>query len=239
MSKEKNLLIQKWAEENLRDDIEDNNTVAGIAIREISNKFRMVFGSENTVLAFYATVYNSIMEVLLSKREKKSEYDINIADRFVIGYSDAEENDDAEKMGSFVPHIFDLNSGKKSYDNAESKTTLEACVEWSSKNINECRDIISDISSVALKNLKDEIGLNFGHDEIPIPLFVTIHECLVSYMKLKQKDSGEYEEFINFASCFDIYCRMNEEKEQMIEYSPTVTMKLMTKSDSIATSKHE
>lgn len=239
MAKEKNELIQRWADENLRDDIEDNNIVASMAMREISKKFRMVFGSENTVLAFYATVYNSIMEVLLSKREKKSEYDINIADRFVIGYSDAEENDDVEKMGSFVPHIFDLNSSKKSYDSEETKTTLEACVEWCSRNVNECREVINDISSVALKKLKDDIGLNFDHNEIPIPLFVTIHECLVSYMKLKQKDSGNYEEFINFASCFDIYVRLNEEKDQVIEYSPTVTMKLETKSDSIATAKHE
>ena len=242
MSKEtsgENKFIRRWVNDNIIDDVDDNIKIAQLAIRKLNENFSAGFGSPETVLAFYGVTYESIMEVLKEKREKKSSYNINIAGRFEIGYTDSEENEDMEKMGSFVPYIFDKNSNKKTNKNIDEKKSLEACIEWSSQNLKENPDVIKEISTVALKNLKDKVDLHFGHNEIIIPLFVNIHECLISYLKLKQIENNEYETYINFASCFDVFIRMNEEKEQTVEYCPTITMKLETKSDAMATAKHE
>lgn len=242
MSKEnsgESKLIKRWVTDNIVDDIEDNIKIAQLAIRKLNDNFSVGFGSPETVLAFYGVVYDSIIEVLKEKREKKSSYNINIAGRFEIGYTDSEENEDQEKMGSFVPYVFDLNSNKVTNKNVEDKKSLEACIEWSSQNLKENPEVIKEISTKALTNLKDRIDLHLGHYEIIIPLFVNIHECMISYLKLKQAEADEYETYINFASCFDVFVRRNEEKEQNIEYCPTITMKLETKSDAVATAKHE
>lgn len=240
MAKESNNpKIQRWVDDNLVDDKEDNFMIAQIAMRELSKNFRMAFTSPETVLAAYATIYDSIVEVLIDQRENHSSFDIDIAGRFEIGYSDADQDVDMEKMGSFVPHIFDLNSGKKTYEDKENKKSLELCIEWMSQNVTKNTDIIKKISTVAFKNLKDRIGLHFGQEECCIPVFVNIHECMISYLKLKQEENGEYETTINFASCFDVIVRMTEDKEQIVEYCPSIAMKLTTKSDAVATAKHE
>ena len=136
MSQESNnSKIQTWVDEYIRDDREDNFMIAQIAIEELSKNLKLGFTSPETVLATYGVIYDSIVEVLVSQREKHSSFDINIAGRFEIGYSDADGDADMEKMGSFVPHIFDLDSGKKTYEDNENKKSVELCIEWLSQNV--------------------------------------------------------------------------------------------------------
>lgn len=234
-----NKLVQRWIDENIVDDVEDNYIIARLASEVIKKKFSSQFKSEELVLAFYGVVFESIMEVLLEKRNEYNSYNINIADRFEVGYTDADENEDMEKMGSFVPYIYDKKCGKKTYDNVEARPTIEVCTNWLSQNNIDNIEIIKKISTVAVKNLDREINLQLSHWETVIPFFIMIHESMISYLELKQTESGEYEIFINFASCFDVFVRLNEDKEVTIEYCPTITSKLETKSDAIATSKHE
>lgn len=231
--------IDRWISENVKDDIEDCYEIAKLAYREIKERYNTMFTTNEMTLSFYGVVFQSIMEVLLSKRKDYAEFDINIADRFVVGYSDLGDDEDMEKAGSFVPHIFDLDSGKKTYEDYEGTSTLQACIEWSSQNLTANPEVIKEISTRAVKNLHEILNISLSSETVIIPFFVAIHESLIQYMMLKQRDLGEYETMINFIGCFNIIIRMNEEKEQSIEYAPNVSAKLETKSDNIATSKFE
>lgn len=233
------LLVNKWIEDNLVDDIEENYDIANLAIVNVAKKFSAHFKTPELVLAFYGKTFDTIMDVLNENRGKHSNFCINMCDRFEIGYTDAEHDEDAEKIGSFVPFIYDCSSGKKTYDNKENLRTLDVCTSWLSQNCIKQPEIIKTIGSRALKVLGDDICLYLAEQEIVIPIFIIIHESMIGYLTLKLAESDKRRIKINFAGCFDVNVSLDENNNTLIEYSPTIAAKLSTKSDSIATSKYE
>lgn len=234
-----NRLVKQWIDEHLVNDIEDNMNIAFLAIENIGKKFSAAFKEPELVLATYGVIFQSIVEVLAEKRQDNSSYSINICDRFEIGYTDNNDNEDMEKMGSFVPYIYDLKCGKKTYDNVEKLKTIEVCTSWLSQNNIDQTGVIKQISKVALKNLAEKIDFHLADWQLIIPFFIMIHESMIGYIKMKQAESGNYEEMIDFCGCIDVFARMTEDKDVEIEFCPQVSMKLDIKSDAVTTSKHE
>ena len=232
-------LVMDWINDNIIDDVEENYQIALLSIENIGKKFNALFKDPELLLAFYGLTFESIMDVLIDHRKTHSSYCINMCDRFEIGYTDAEQDDDTEKMGSFVPYIYDCNSGKKTYDNTENQRTIEICVSWLSQNCIEQTDIIKTISTKAQEKLKEKIDFHVPRWEIIIPCFIIIHESMLGYLTLKQAESGEYRIMINFAGCYDVFVSLDENKDVVVEYCPTIKAKLDTKSDGIATSRYE
>lgn len=234
-----NGLLQTWFNANVVDDVEECKTIAEMAIRECLKRWNISFGTPETVLAFYSIVYNCIVEELRTKRGEKVEFAIDIANLIQIGYDDNNDDGEQEKSGNFCPFIFELSQQQTSWNEDPDMSSIERCNQWVSENIKEQKKTINSIATAALKALVDVADIHLGSSVAIFPLFTTIHEQVVSFMKVKQADTGASEVMINFAGNFDIYCRVVEGGETVIEYSPKPSMKLGIKSDAGATAPNE
>ena len=232
--KTKNEKLEMYIKENLIDDVELNLLIAEVSKKAAFEKFNIDFTCPELVLGFYGVVFNTIMEVLLSKRSDNSEYKINIADVIEIGYTNFGDDDESEKIGGFCPYIYNLDNKKKDYSEVDvMASSIDRCVQWNSKNIREQSGLIKDVATLAVKNLHDEITVPIGNSEIIFPLFVLIHEQMVSTLTLTMIDENESEKEFNFISCYDVKVRKEEDGKYTFGYKPNVTMKGSVKSDAI------
>lgn len=236
-----NVLLKNWYDDTVVEDREDCNNIAGMASRECLKRWNIGIGTNDEpemVLGFYSVVFNTIIDALREKRNDAPEFAINIADVVQIGYDDSVDDGEQEKQGNFCPYIYDL--GKKT-DVTEDPDidAVERCVRWNSENMKSQKKILSAIATNSVKNLIELLDIHLGSPEAVFPLFTTIHEQLVLYMKTKQAESGDSEVMINFAGNFDVYCRLVDGGETVIEYSPKPSLKLGIKNDSAATAPTE
>ena len=232
--------LMEWAEDNIPvDDKEINFNIAKEAIKQIYDCFHIQFTSELTVLAFYSKVYEAIMKVLLNKRETKSEFVINIADRIEIGYKDSDD-EDCEKQGSFVPFIYNIEKGIVDFaaDDA-TENSAELCTQWEATNVKAQVKTLHEIATAAIKLLAD-VDIPNPNEVIIIPCFTVIHDSLVKYLKnyydiyyYKQDDIDTYELNVNFANNFNVIVRKDADGNTVLEIGPNVSMKVSTKSDAM------
>ena len=82
------------------------------------------------------------------------------------------------------------------------------------------------------------IQVNIGISELIMPIFITVYECTVNYVRIKRQELKEFEFEINFISCFHIGC-METEDGSSIYIRPNIEAKLLMKDDQAATSIHE
>lgn len=226
--------LEMHIKENLIDDVELNMTIAEVSMKLAKEKYNIGFTSPELILGYYSVVFDTIMETLLSKRSDFSEYKINIANIIEIGYTNYGDDDESEKIGGFCPYIYNLDNKKKDYSEVEeNSSSLDRCIQWNSKNITEQVKLIKDISVAAVKNLNDIIDVPVDSHEIIMPLFILIHEQMVSTLTLTMIDSGEEEMDFNFVSCYEVKVRKEEGGSYSFGYKPNVTMKGNVKSDAI------
>lgn len=252
MSKEgtSNELLEKYIEDIISEDYEENIQIAQLAKSELFRVWKIGFDEEELkeedpdagaklVLGFYSKVYECIMEKLREKRADKSDYGIKIADIVLIGYDDSNDDGESEKVGNFCPYISDMQHKKIDNDFDPEDTSIERCTRWMTENVKEQRKTITDIATNAMKKLSTDIAFHANSPTVIFPMFATIHEQLVEYMKLKRAEEDVSEYMINFCGCFDIYSRLTEDGDSVIEYSPNPSQKLDTKSDATASAENE
>ncbi len=241
MSKKEESKLEEFYKDKIlgTDDEPECKKIAEMAIKVLKKNFKIGFTSPELILSFYAKVFDTLFEILISKRNDFNEYRINVADRFEIGYSDAEDDGESEKIGSFVPFMYPINNSKKEFTDDEESSSVQRCVQWNAMNITEQKSLIDEIASKSVKNMKSDLELQIGSKEIVIPVFITIHEQMIAYLRVAMVDEGVEEKILNFASCFDVISRINDDGDTDIEYAVNIESKLLTKSDEIASSKYE
>lgn len=240
-NEKENELLKTWYENTVVEDQEDCINIAGMANKECLRRWNIGLGGEDepeVALGFYSVVFNSIVDMLRSKRADNNEFAINIANVIEIGYDDSTDDGEQEKPGNFCPYIYDLGV-KTNIDEDPDHDSIERCVRWNSENVKEQKKTLSEIASNAVKTLHESLDIHLGSTEAVFPLFTTIHEQLVEYMKTKQAESGTSTVMINFCGNFDIYCRLVEGGDVAIEYAPKPSDKIGIKSDSTATAPKE
>lgn len=231
--------LQKWYDDNVVEDIKECNEIGELAKRECLNRWNVGFEYPETVLGFYSIVYQTILDKLCEKRSDKNAFAIKIADIVEIGYDNDSDDGEQEKSGNFCPYICDLG-GKTESNEDPDLTTIERCTEWCSTKLNDGqKSLLNDIAKSALKNLKDDVDIHISASTAIFPIFSTIHEQIVSFMRVRQAETGDSEVMINFCNNFDIYCRIVEGGEAVIEYSPKPYHKISIKSDITATAPQE
>ena len=217
------------------EDVEDVVLVCEIASKMIWEKFRAKFDDPKLLATTVSVTYEQIKSKIQSLREKNSEFHLNVCDRFEIGYSN-DENEDDEKSGNFMIYIKPLTSVGVDQvyesDDPYAKAAQRA-VEWSSKNISENSAILNDIAISTVKALEN-LGINIGVSELVFPVFITTYESLVNFLKVKRSETKEYKEEINFIGCFYIAARESVEGDDEIIIRPNIDTKLSLKDDSLA-----
>lgn len=201
--------------------------------RPVRNGYRM------TCLIFCYT-YAAIINELQKLRETNSSYQINLANRLTIGFTN-QSSDEDEKTGNFMIFIKHLNHytvGANDGEYRDSKKKRQYVTEWNSENMTEKPVVTNRIAAYAHKQL-EKINIYLGTPELIFPVFITVYESIVEYVKNVRR-SAELEEFeINFASCFWIKAMEQDDGVDKIIIRPSIESKLDLKSDKEATSIYD
>lgn len=195
-----------------------------------------------TSIIFLAT-YESILDVLKKKQSSGyHSYELVIANKFVIGYTDNISEDD-EKQGNIIIYIKHLKTDMRNKENADrNDEAIELTRKWMSINIDNDINTFDEIAELTMKTLCNKYGIRLESKNLVLPIFTTVYECMVSYIKLKRHslpidDNFSYE--INMLGCFVIICRDDGDKGDKIAFRPTPLSKAALKNDAFATSIHE
>lgn len=236
-----------YYDENVIEDKEEIETICEVARKQLWERFHLKFGDvtksdpegAKMVGSCFAVIFDTILLKLEELERTHSDYQINIADRLVIGYNTSEDDDD-EKQGNFMVFLKHLENNKKVEKNFDpSLKPVQRAVEWNSINILAQPDIIREISESAVSLLSSEIEVTIAQPELIMPIFVTVYDALVSFLKIRRNEKDEFEYEINFMNCFKIGVRENEDNLSDVYIIPNIESKLRLKSDALATSINE
>ena len=226
--------FNEYAVENQEDII----TICESASITIWDRFRTRFDDPRLLAAISSKIYLAFMSTLKKLQKEYSSFNINICDRLEIGYNNKEDEED-EKVGNYNVYVRHLNNTKKSNEADDpTATPTERAVQWNTENVIDQPTVLRDISIVASESLKD-IDINLATSELILPIFITVYEALVNFLKIKRRETDNFEYEINFMSCFTIGARETEDDFDQIYIIPPIEKKLDIKDDTIATSKHE
>lgn len=231
---------EKYFDEICKEDIDDVLTICSTASQIIYEKFKIKLDDPKITATIFSKTYEAILDYLESIETKYQSFKMDICNRFCIGYSTVESEED-EKEGNFMVFIRHINSINTSMDNASDNANLKAlelAVQWNTDNILEHPKIIKDIAAKA-KEKCEKIDIYLVSSECIMPIFITTYENIVNYVKIKRKELDKFEYEINFASVFYIGARESEDDTADIYIRPNIESKLKLKNDLIATAKHE
>lgn len=234
--------------EYVYEDEDDVKKICNMAIDRIYEKFRVMLGSDNRnprngykmVALIFIKTFEAIINELQKLRETNATYAINIANHLVVGFTN-QDNDEDEKNGNFMIYVKNLMKYVPTLDVGEyrsSDKSREYMTQWNQENMIEQPDTTKKIAAYAQKLLK-EIDIKINSGEMVFPLFVSIYECIVEYMKTARSDMNLDEYEINFCNIFFIQAIEQDEGVDRIVIRPSIECKMSLKSDKIATAIYE
>lgn len=191
-----------------------------------------------TAMIFVET-FRAIIQQLLDRRATNATYNINIGNRINIGFSNS-DNDEDEKNGNFCPYVKDIPhyTVKDDDDIKLDGHCKEYIRNWNQENMIQNPEDTLTIANSALKSLK-AIDINLGSPELVFPLFVTIYESIISYLKIRRRESEDDEFMINFCNCITVDCIGQDDGVDKITIIPAIEDKLNIKSDKTGTAIYE
>ena len=233
---EKTMKYLEYYKLNASENEDDIRIICETANKRLST-FNTKFSDWKLLGAFFCKTFESILMSLKKLEKEWSSFEINFCDRFVVGYSTS-DNEDDEKNGNFVPYIRHISAEKKEYNYDSESTANSKFASWVMDNLNSQVDLINKIAGEAIPNLK-EIGIALTSSDAVIVIFTIIYETIVSYLKAKRANEGEFEYEINFLNCFYIGVQESEDGAGDVYIRPNIANKLFIKDDTVASSKYE
>lgn len=225
---------EEYFKANCSEDEEDILEICGMACKRLE-AYNVKFDDYKILGAFFCKVYDSILTSLEKLEKSYSSFEINFCNRFLIGFTTTEDDDD-EKTGNFMIYIRHNKIDKKDYEFKENPP-VSNFVTWTMDNLTNQVELISKIASEAITSLKD-INLSLGSTDAVIVIFTLTYEAIVEYLTTKRRVVDDFEYEINFLNCFFIGAREGEESDD-IYIRPNIESKLRLKNDSIASAKYE
>lgn len=231
---------EKWFRENVITDVSDVESIGVLALRACDDRFNLKLRKPQLIIAWFGVVYEEIMKELIAMRNNDYiDFSVKICNRLEVGFSSGID-DDHEKKGNLCPFIRHLYKQVKA-DTPDSTTTLQNCVKWNALNNTTDIDYVSKVVTNSFKRLREEFEIFIEREELIMPVFITVYESLISYMRIRRSEMNEFEYSIQFANCFDITIIQNDSEEEdeslsgaitdIITITPTVSAKLDIKDD--------
>lgn len=228
--------FMQYFDARVTDDKEDIIKVGETSAAIFYDRFKITIGSPEMYVTIWSVIFESILDKLVTLERTYSDFQLDIAQRLSVGFTSS-DNEDDEKVGNFM--VFIDHIGVKP-DDAEYDPTVpskEKVVQWNMENIIEKPKIMQEISTEAVKKLKD-YDIQLGNPEFVFPLFIVFYETLVNYVKIRKHEVDEYEYEIN-SIWFSIGAREGEDGLDEVYIRPTIASKLALKNDAVASSKYE
>lgn len=232
---------EEYFERVVVENQDDMNIIGDMARHDIYRNFRVKIDKPQVPIAIYAVVFDCICRHLKSLQKTKDSHVIVIANRLEIGFTtsfDVEENEDLEKYGNFMFFMKHIENHKLTeVDETEHKSVVR-CTQWNESNITTSISDIKEITKMACEKMASELSIQGANPEIIMPIWCTIHDKVVDYLKLKRAEKDDFEFMINMAGCYDGYARLLEDGVE-ISFKPCVYSKGFFKEDGEATAKYE
>lgn len=222
---------------NVHEDQDDILQICDIASKTIKEKFLINISDPRILGTIFNVTYSCFLEKLKEFEARYSNYRIDVAGRFGIGYTTTDESEDDEKQGNFMIFFEDYGTSKKNNDPDMTATAKERVVQWNVDNIVQ-PDVVNAVGIMAASKLK-ELDIVLASSEFVMPIFIAVYDTLVNYLLIKRSELASFEYEINFISCFNIKAMESGESNDIIAIRPNIEAKLTLKNDAVASSKYE
>lgn len=231
---------ERWVRyyyDNIYEDEEDIQMISETANSILRDRFHISLNDHRLLTSAFLKIFEGFIEKLKTLQKEYDNFQINLANRLAIGFTN-NENDDDEKSGNFMIFIQHLREATK-VDNADDPTVsnIERAVQWNAENIIEQPELIRSLTIEAVKYLRD-IDIQLANNEIIMPIFITYYESIINYLKIHRREADLFEMQLNY-SWFFIGAREGEDGRDTIFVRPSINGKLSLKSDITASSKDE
>lgn len=224
---------EQWFEEYVVNNPEDIRLIGELSARSLRDKFCLTLKPE-PIIAIYCSTFESIFKYLKKKQEAgKTSFQINICNVISVSYNNLSDKE-SEKMGNFMPFIQQIADGPIPDTGFTSSDTIELCAAWNSSHITEQPDAITEIATQTLRDLKDNFSMRAADKQLIMPIFCTVHESIINYMKIKRVDLGELEYTLDIAGIYKIRVSEADDGTEIIEYPPMIYTKKTTKDDEMS-----
>lgn len=242
----KQVKMQKYElywEEHAPEDEDELKTICESAAIEIHELFKLNLINEKRGLdarivgCIFSKIFDAIIEQLQKLEEQYTDFELDIVQRFTIGY-DTNENDNDEKEGNFMIYMRDLNCEVRTeITDSLDASSLERVVSWNTQNLKDKIDMHRNIAIAALKKIADDLDIVLSSEEYIWPIFITTYEALIKYLRSRIAELQVPSLEINFISCFWAGILESEDGLGKIYIRPNINSKLKLKNDEKASSK--
>ena len=236
-----------FIEANMVDDVDAAKDIAELASKSLEENFDIYpdpndksrDGQAAIVLSVFDVVFREIIAKLIEKRNAEYQmYKFIIANRVEIGY-DQSVSDEFEKNGGFIIYIKHLYHEKPiAVEKEYEDDTIDLCTAWNTINITSDTKVINDIASASVK-LLNNLDIKLGSSELVMPIFATVYDAMITYLRIRRAELKEYDYTINFLSLFDVSAKESDGVDDTIVFVPAIEFKLGLKSDGKGSSQYE
>ena len=227
----------RYYDDNIYEDEDHIQMISETAIAVIRERFHITLRDHRLLTVTFLRIFEGFIDKLKSFQKDYDNFQINLANRLTIGFTN-NENDDDEKAGNYMIFMQHLREATKVDNNSDpTVSNIERAVQWNSENIVEQPELIRSLTIEAVKFLRD-IDIQLANNEIIMPIFITYYESIINYLKIHRREEDLFEMQINY-SWFFIGAREGEDGRDMIFIRPSINGKLSLKSDVNASSRDD
>ena len=229
----------RWFNEFAVNNPEELKIISDETARAVAEQFNIVLtNSRNTetfALIFYVT-FISILEFIREKQNSYKNFTFEVCKSINIGYVNNDDENN-EKVGNFMPIMEYIGINTTIVNNIsddDPKKTEKGYMMWKNDNVKKNQDYLHDISNRAATRLFKDYAVELGTPEAIIPFFCIFMDNIVFLAKHKYeeaKDTNISEVSINVFGLFDIFYSLDEEGGEIIDFVPSIAVKLALKSD--------
>lgn len=228
--------MEKWLayyEENIHEDKEEIRDIAETASAIIRERFNIPLEGHQLTTSCFLKIFESFLKKLVSLEDQYDNFEINLANRLLIGFTNNLDQDN-EKSGNFMVYLKHLHESIKTENQDDpTVTNIERIVQWNAENVIENPALIRTMTIDAVKALR-EIDVHLANNEIIMPIFIIFYESIINYIKIRRREKDEFELSVNLI-WFEAICREGEEDgKDEITLLPSIASKLLLKNDSKA-----
>ena len=90
----------QWFKDNVSENEDELLEIGALACKALENKLSISLATPMTPIAIYASIFDTITSVIADKESEWESFIVNIADRFKIGFTTTNNEDDEKVIGS-------------------------------------------------------------------------------------------------------------------------------------------
>lgn len=243
---------KSWADfyaKHVSDNHEDIANIAEAAARILKSNFKInlirnepgvkpeIMTDSRFYTAIFISAIGDLLKTLRGQMKNRSEAYCNVAGRFIVGVTNA-VNEDDEKSGNLMPVFTHVNNlGIEVND--EFSTDTEVLGDWIAANTMSSEKgadpkALSRFYTAAASGLR-QLGVDLHQAQLILPIVVCYYEALCQYLKTRRFEIASVDssawEFTIPLYWFNASCRPSKKVGDKIVLEPTVAAKVEVKND--------